>query len=226
MNFLLKTFFIVIFVHIPHLSFAEAIQDGEAYTFAQDGLTYAKSLYGEPSIPINTVLLRHAEKPYTSITDEDKGVFTIHLSREPGEYAFHGQLAHEIAHLLNAKLYDVYAEGLCGLFSEKLLKHTGKDWSGWAAFYREGGDPFYATTHTMMKHIEAIAGKTAMKTLLGHARPTEDHPHRMYIDINSWLDKLPVQKRAKIKKVILENEPGIRESMTTVDQASTFQLPQ
>src|SRR3954454_21552388 len=133
----------------------QIIDDTEANAFVQEGLSYAIELYGEPRIAVRKVILRYKPQgsPFTNLTDARKGLFTIYLTHKPAEYAFYGQLAHEIGHLLNAQLYDMYVEGLNTAFSEKLLERTDKDWSGWAQYYKENKEPFYSATYFMMKEI-------------------------------------------------------------------------
>jgi len=204
-----------------------SIDDPAARQFIGQGLAYATALYGEPRIPVNQVYLRYKlPQAFTNLTDAQNGIFTIVLSRKPEEYAFYGLLAHEIAHLLNAQLYDVYVEGLNTVFAEKMLKRNGKDWSGWEAYYQKNEDPFYAATYLMMKEVSAVAGDSAMHALLAYAKYERKDPQRMYIDINEWINSLPVAKRDSIKKVILKHAPDVKRSMGSATQISDFMLPE
>jgi hypothetical protein len=205
----------------------QLIDDPEALSFIQQGLAHAIELYGRPRVPVRRVLLRYRRQgALTNLTDSRKGVFTIFMSRKPEEYAFYGQLAHEVAHLLNAQLYDPYAEGLSTLFSEKMLKRHGKDWSGWEDYYRTYEDPFYAATYFMMKEVSEIAGELALKSLLSHAKYDSKNSQVMHIDIDEWINTLPREKRAAVKNVILKYAPAVQRSMKTLkDSKYAFRLP-
>ena len=218
---------LLIFILLLHeYSIAKGIYGDQANDFLKDGLAFAERLYGLPRINVKSVTLKNTnEQAYTSITNKEAGLFTIYLSRKPEEYSFYGQLAHEIAHLLNAEVYDVYVEGLNGVFAEKLLKKYGKDWSGWEQFYRKGGDPFYASTYFMMKEVETTAGSNSIKSLLGYAKPLKNNSKRMYIDIDSWLNSLSREKSIQIKRIIMKHAPTIRESMASVNQIYNFNIP-
>jgi hypothetical protein len=192
----------------------QIIDDPEANSFVREGLSYAIELYGEPRIAVHKVILRYKAQgsPFTNLTDARKGLFTIYLTHKPTEYAFYGQLAHEIGHLLNAQLYDMYVEGLNTAFSEKLLKRTDKDWSGWEKYYRENEEPFYSSTYFMMKEVSDVAGDEALQSLLSHARFDPKDSQKMYIDIQEWLNSLPRDKRAEVRKVILKHSANVQKA--------------
>ena len=203
----------------------QIIDDPEANAFVQEGLSYAIELYGEPRISVKKVVLRYKPQgsPFTNLTDARKGLFTIYLTHKPTEYAFYGQLAHEIGHLLNAQLYDMYVEGLNTAFSEKLLKRADKDWSGWEQYYKDNKEPFYSSTYFMMKDVSDAAGDEALQTLLSHAKFLPQDSQRMYIDINEWLKSLPREQRAQARKVILNHASNVQKAMGS--SAYNFMLP-
>lgn len=205
----------------------QAIDDPEAHSFLQQGLSYAIKLYGEPRIPVTKVFLRYRPQgALTNLTDSRKGVFTIFLSRKPQEYSFYGQLAHEVVHLLNAQLYDSYVEGLNTVFSEKLLKRSGRDWSGWEKYFKGGEEPFYAATYFMMKEVSEVAGDDAMRNFLSHAKYDSGNPQRMFIDIQEWINSIPREKRDKVKNVILKYVSNVQKSVNTMNERYTFMLPE
>lgn len=203
----------------------QIIADPEANAFVREGLSYAIELYGEPRIPVHKVILKYKPQgsPFTNLTDARKGLFTIYLTHNPKEYAFYGQLAHEIGHLLNAQLYDMYVEGLNTAFSEKLLKRSGKDWSGWEQYYRENKEPFYSSTYFMMKEVSEVAGDEALQSLLSHARFEPQDSQRMYIDIEEWLKAVPREQRAQVRKVILKHAADVQKAMGS--SSYNFKLP-
>ena len=216
-------------VNTSNASFEQypSLDDVETQAFLQQGLAYAIELYGAPRIPVNRVWLRfRPSQPFTNITDAQEGFFTIFLSRSKDEYAFYGQLAHEIPHLLNAYLYDAYAEGLNTVFAEKMLRRNNMGWSGWEEYYRKHNDPFYAATYLMMKDVVRVAGADSMRTLLRHAKAEPKDPQRMYIDIDEWISTLASANKDTVKKIILKHAAEVKRSLGTSALINSFRLPQ
>ena len=205
--------------------------------FIKEGLAYAESLYGKAKIPVTKVNLRLSQPirdenirknfQLTETTDPAKGIFTIYLSRRPNEYSYHGQLAHEIGHLLNSRLMDAYMEGLCTLFSEKYLKRNNMDWSGWEKWYKDdsNGDRFYASTYFMMREINATLGDEAMRNFLDFAEETPNRRGSMHINIEKWLASLPASQKSQAKEIILEHAPVIKRHLQAFRHDILFQLP-
>ncbi|MES9899290.1 MAG: hypothetical protein ABW148_09725 [Sedimenticola sp.] len=182
--------------------------------FVERGITLSTTLFGRPKTAVMEVDLRISQptdansklpKGFTgtSLRDGEQGAFTIFLSRKPGSIAFHGQLAHEIAHLHNPNLYDVYVEGLNTLFAAKFLASEGLDWSRWERHLRSGRDPFYGKSYLLMKELESIVGEQQLGSLLHHAVNSNRSGSRMHIDIDSWLDTLTADQREKSAAAIL-----------------------
>ncbi|MGB3513672.1 MAG: hypothetical protein WBA93_31600 [Microcoleaceae cyanobacterium] len=216
---LIATFSLLIFLYIsnfklPHV-FAQLIpspqiesldanlNNSSVYDFVESGFNYTQQLYGQPRIPVKKVNLRLHTTPLTSLDNASQGEFTIYLSRKPSEYSFHGQLAHEIAHLLNAQLLDCYAEGLASVFAEKMLNSQNLDWSKWETYYQQGNEPFYGSTYSMMKEVAETAGSANMRRLLDFAVYNDGSKQQlMQIDINGWLSSMSDYTNTEVKKVI------------------------
>ncbi len=237
--------FLVYFPHIGHCEkpsirdlpiFYPKIEKEEIDRFVSKGLSYAESLYGKPAVQPKKIQLRltipiesdvnlpkHFQR--CDLTDSKNGLFTIYLSRKPSEYAFYGQLAHEIAHILNAQLFDSYIEGLNMVFAEKLLKKEGKDWSGWLKHLQNGKDPIYGSTYFMMKDVYKVAGDRNMGTFLQHTAYTDKTEKRMHINIDAWINSLPFSKREDIKRIIRKYAPEVNKAMINDPYNLTFKLP-
>ncbi|MES9905425.1 MAG: hypothetical protein ABW168_22455 [Sedimenticola sp.] len=181
--------------------------------FVEHGIAFSTTLFGQPEITASEVDLRISQptdansklpKGFTgtSLRNGEQGAFTIFLSRKPGSIAFHGQLAHEIAHLHNPHLYDVYVEGLNTLFATKLLASEGLDWSRWEKHFKRGGDPFYGESYQLMVELETIVGERKLGSLLQHAVNSNRSGSRMHIDIDSWLDTLENEQRENATSAI------------------------
>ncbi len=190
------------FISSPQIKALDAnFNNPKISSFVQSGFNYSQQLYGQPRIAVKKVNLNLNTTPLTSLENENQGEFTIYLSRKPSEYAFHGQLSHEIFHLLNAQLLDCYAEGLATVFAEKMLTRNNLNWSGWEQYFQQGSEPFYGLTYLMMKEVSDTAGSANMSSLLNFA---VDNPSKswMRIDIDGWLSSMSDRVKIEVEKVI------------------------
>jgi hypothetical protein len=214
----------------------QSIDDPETLEFAWNGFQYAQALLGAPRISVTTVhlCLSVPVKPKSSLkkhfqltetTDADKGIFTIYVSREPGAYAFAGQLAHEICHLLNGNLHDAYTEGICTVFAEKYLVAQGYDWSGWRRYFDQGNAPFYGATYYMMREIWNLVGNRQIGRLLTCARDFPDGSGKMYLDVTDWLRALPEQKQHNVVQVIERYKAVIERQIEVSESPVCFVVP-
>ncbi|NES78367.1 MULTISPECIES: hypothetical protein [Okeania] len=217
---LLFTIFIslLIFLYIPNLkrqkvsaqfisspevnALDDSLNNVSISSFVQSVFNYSQQLYGEPRIAVKKVNLRLHTTPLASLDNANQGEFTIYLSRKPSEYAFHGQLSHEIFHLLNAQLLDCYVEGLATVFAEKVLTRKDLDWSGWETYFQQGSEPFYSLTYSMMKEVSETAGSANMSRLLEFAVDNKASKKWMHIDIDGWLSLMSNYVKIEVEKVI------------------------
>lgn len=202
------------------------LNNSSVYSFVESGFNYSQQLYGPPKIPVKKVNLRLHTTALTALDNPTKGEFTVYLSRKPSEYAFHGQLAHEIAHLLNAQLLDCYAEGLATVFSEKMLDRQNLDWSRWETYYEQGNEPFYGLTYSMMKEISETAGAENMRRLLQFAIYNDASKRWMYIDINGWLSSMSDYTKTEVKKVINQHITQVKGAVVSQNKMLTCIEPQ
>ncbi|NER03016.1 MAG: hypothetical protein F6K17_10460 [Okeania sp. SIO3C4] len=217
---LLFTIFIslLIFIYIPNLkrqkvsaqfisspevnALDNSLNNPSIYAFIKSGFNYSQQLYGDPRIAVKKVNLRLHTTPLATLDNANQGEFTIYLSRKPSEYAFYGQLGHEIFHLLNAQLLDCYAEGMATVFAEKILTRNNLDWSGWETYFQQGYEPFYGLTYSMMKEVSETAGSANMSRLLDFAVDNKANKKWMYIDIDRWLSSMSDYVKIEVEKVI------------------------
>lgn len=213
----------------------QPIKNQEADSFLKRGISYAREFFGPPHTQVNHIFLRlsyplqkHARIrsgfQLFEITDSKKGIYTIYLSRRPSDYAFWGQLAHEIAHCVNPKLHDAYAEGLNTLFAEKLLTREGRDWSRWHTYFRKGGEPLYGSTYFLMKEIDMIAGEENVSKLMNYIEPSDESGKHMHINIRQWLTSLPPDLQKQLSHVIKSHAPEVCSCIKNMDLA--FMLPE
>lgn len=202
-----------------------SLENQEISSFVKEGFNYAVELYGEPRISVNQINLQLNSRALTALNNPETGDFTIYLNRRPSEYAFYGQLSHEIGHLLNAQLFDCYVEGTNMVFAEKMLTKKGLDWSGWESYFRQGSEPFYGSTYFMMKDVAEIAGKANMQRFLSFAIYNDDTKQWMHVDINKWLSSMSDYVRTEVKNVINENMPAVREAVQSADPLFTCREP-
>jgi hypothetical protein len=224
-----------------------AIDDPQTEKFVAAALAEAIKLLGKPAIPVEKVHVRLSTPidpnsklrrnfQICQVVDAEKGEFVIYLSHKPTDANFHGQLAHEVGHLLNARLRDCYVEGLNTVFAESFLRKNGLDWSRWDRYYRKGSDTFYGATYLMMKDVAAAAGDEHVKTMLSFARGTDEQEKQMHIDIDAWIQSLPQNRSGKVKSAILRHAENVqnalakdkatREAQSRPERLSTFVVPQ
>jgi hypothetical protein len=216
------------------------IDSPEAKEFLRIGLDYAIELLGEPKTAIKEIYLCrsqirdplvHTGKTgfqLTEIVNESTGEFAIYLSHDPSSHKFYGQLAHEIAHLLNARLYDVYVEGLNTVFAEKLLRKQKMDWTALAEYFRGGNEPFYGKSYEMLRLIDSSVRNSDMKRLLSYAEEQSPGSPRMAIDIDGWIRSLPPKKQKIVINTIEKYKADIQSALQSSpghEDDYQFQLP-
>jgi hypothetical protein len=210
------------------------IDDPSAMELLQKGKELAEEIFGEPSIKIQTVDLRLSEPVddtasikrnflLCELVDETTGSFCIYVSENVGGQNFEGQLAQEIPHLLNAKLYDAYVEGLNTVFAERFLKKLGRDWTRWENHFARGGAPFYKATYEMMREVWNLVRPEDLRSILGFAEPCAENSAEMRINIDAWIASLPDVSRAAVAAAILRHADDV-ERVTDL-KATSFIRP-
>lgn len=214
-----------------------AIKDVGVDKFVQDGIKLLTELYGEPIVPVNKVRLCYSvpldskselrkQFQLCELVDQEAGEFVIYLSHQPDAYSFHGQLGHEIAHLLNARLYDAYIEGLNTRFAEKLLTQSNLDWSGWAHYFQQANsDAFYAHTYHMMKEIDEFLIDGELSNFLHFAEPISEGSTEQKINIEAWLETLSREKRDVVKFIIFNYAARIEVARRKSHSVYNFTIP-
>ena len=240
--FFIVTISLLIFLYIPNFNlpqvFAQLISSPQIesldanlnspniYSFVESGFNYAQQLYGQPKIPVRKINLRLYTTPLTSLDNANTGEFTIYLSRKQSEYAFHGQLAHEIAHLLNAQLRDCYAEGLATAFAEKMLQRKNLDWNGWETYFKQGNEPFYGLTYSMIKAITETAGSANIRSLLNFAvYNNNSNQNLMHINIDGWLSSMSEYTQFEVKKIINQRINEVKKVVESKNNMFTCMKP-
>ncbi len=194
----------------------ELIEDKAVYDFARTALLKAQERFGKPAIPVNTLLIFHRPGPncQTIMMDEDKGIFCIFIANKRDDDHFFGNLGHEVLHLLNAKLFDPYIEGLCSVFGEQAIDDTNPIGARHRAAFRTlvGRTPFYAETYQMIKDIEQREYKDNVSTLFNYATK-EPSLEWLHVDVDRWLESASVDDRKAIVPIIDKFAVSIDKSM-------------
>ena len=168
--------------------------------------------YARPVEPINRVWICYwggSGHPNRCSADPGAyGEYTLFLDHKPGAYAFPGSVAHETFHLLNAHLIDAYMEGMCDCFSEDFCQANRFDWSRWPP-YLEKQSPAYAHTYQMMKAIRQVVGDNCFAGILAFAVATPGTRDDQHIDINAWLQTIPLDKRSRVVQIIQSHASAI-----------------
>ena len=190
------------------------LDDPAGNAYVEKMLPYAIKFFGSPiepvvhvNIRVSVPLDRSSNLPShfasTGIADAATGTFTIYLQKTLAiDPEIYGQLAHEIAHLLNARLYDVYVEGLCTVFAEKAYSLENKDWVPWCSQFLHDEKSMYFLSYHMMREIWAAVGDAAMHNFLSYAVYNMGNHDNMHIDINGWIASLELSDQVRVKTII------------------------
>lgn len=139
--------------------------------------------------------------------DEEAGEFVLYVISSLGDEVFYLELGHEVCHLLNARLYDWYVEGLCNVFARRMAMKTGVDWGVWERRFaaRSGYDP-YAISYHMMSEVCEVVGDdvygifdSAVGSNGGNGSGVGG---KMHLEIDRWLNGLGVEKRGAVVGII------------------------
>ncbi|MCM8531094.1 MAG: hypothetical protein NE330_08045 [Lentisphaeraceae bacterium] len=143
------------------------------------------------------------------LASEKRGVFVIYLKHEPDSDPFYCELAHEMFHLLNPKIYDWHMEGLASVFAENLLKKERKSWEHFKKVLSNTQKAYGASYHfvkTLHQHSD-----TALKSMIMFTKPWRGP--REKIDIKPWLkgtssdfQKIYKQNLSKYYPILIENK--------------------
>ncbi len=171
--------------------------------FLDEALAAAVVMLGEPTIPVRTIHLRLSQRvrtappelkqdfQLTELVDPDRGEFCIYLNRRPSDPMMWQLLAHEVAHLLNARLFDCHVEGLNTEFARRFLVDSGREelWTPWEEYFAQRPDrngEYYAETWRLMRRVVDLAGSESIRRLLRCAVPSGEGS-KQEIDIDQWL---------------------------------------
>ena len=220
----------------------EALEDPRADEYLKLSMAAAREMYGPPRIPVKRVHLTKEKRlrqntrtdgsrggiaGYTYIVDSETGQFGINMGIRPDKFKFYKTLAHEVLHTSNSRLTSVYMEGLCEVFSHKMLareKEMRTYYSGPASKDKDFR-PVYARAFLMMEEVDKIAGPEYMKTFLRYVEYTNSVRVQMKLDINAWLATMDEETRGDVRAVILRHAPDIKRAQTKQFAHLTFPLP-
>ncbi|MEI6892032.1 MAG: hypothetical protein V5783_07670 [Pontiella sp.] len=219
----------------PWYTAYEPITDPAVETFVFQALEKAKVEFGEPTVPVNQVIFRRSRKTeaaenyrigehfsMTECIDPTNGVFVIYIGVDADHKNFYPLLAHECAHLINAKITDWYMEGLATVFSEAICEEAGKEWGNWKRhFMRSRVDP-YGLSYRMMNDLQS-AFPQHYPTLLQFAVSNGKGAEWMQIDIDAWLATLPAGGVDDALEII---EPHVKVLRRRVNEQYRFAVPE
>ncbi len=210
------------------------IDDHQALTLLRHGMEDLTWIFGPVPYSSNAVELRSTQPydasthpvlafPHVRMSNEEGDRVIIFLTMVSNEPNFHGQLAHELFHLVDPRIKDVYMEGLATLFAEKLITKSRENWERWRIWYQDGNAPFYGQTYFMMKNIENVVGWATLKKLPNCKQAYDSYSKEL--DINRWLADLNSHQREEVRKIILRYADGIRAAIETDNQYFGFIMP-
>jgi hypothetical protein len=193
----------------------QPIEDPESDAFVVEVLDLAQAEFGEPVIPINTILLRRSRKTeevrryrigedfsLTECVDTTNGLFAVYIRVDPGHPEYYALLAHECVHLLNPLLTDWYMEGIATVFSEQACAAMGEEWDAWKRhFLKSRRDP-YALSYRMMSELRDAFPEQYPQLLHFTAPHANGSEQWQRIDIDRWIGTLPDGRQEEALAII------------------------
>lgn len=211
------------------------ITDSDSHVFIAQSLEMAVAEFGEPVIPVNTVLLRRSKKnnnarhyriaedfSLTECVDPTNGVFVIYIGVAPEHPNYYALLGHECAHLLNAHITDWYMEGLATVFSEQVCAELGKEWGRWRRHFTRSRRAPYALSYRMMLELQE-AFPSEYSQFVSQTDVRGGDSIWKCIDIDQWIQTLPEGHREMALSII---EPYAKTLRKKVSAQYAFRVPQ
>ncbi len=212
----------------------QPITDEESEAFVAQGLERAVSEFGEPSIPVNQVILRRSRKTeaarryrigedfsLTQCIDSTNGVFVIYVGVDRDHENYYALLGHECAHLINPKITDWYMEGIATVFSEEFCGHMQKQWGDWKRHFMRSRREPYALSYRMMSRLKEVL-PDHYPSLVQYTAPNGKGPEWMHINIDAWLASLPENRRGEALDII---EPHVSVLRKKTNKQYAFAVP-
>ncbi|WP_372796015.1 hypothetical protein [Pontiella sp.] len=212
----------------------QPLESAEAEAFFFQCLEKAQEQFGAPEVPVTRVLFRRSRKTeaaaryriaenfsLTQCIDSTNGVFVVYIGEDPDGRNFYPLLAHESAHLLNARIMDWYMEGLATAFSEEMCAQHDKAWGDWGRHFRRTRKDPYGRSYRMMRDLKA-AFPQAYPSIIRYTRPNGKNTDWLYIDIDRWLDTLDDDGYAEALDII---EPHLKTLQKYDRVYYTIQVP-
>lgn len=210
------------------------ITDPETTAFVLNGLARARAEFGEPVIPVKTVLLRRSRKTknaqryrigedfsLTQCVDPTNGLFVIYIGVDPGHENYYALLGHECAHLINPKITDWYMEGIATVFSEEYCAEVGKNWGDWKQHFMRSRREPYALSYRMMLDLKA-AFPDEYSSLILNPVLNEADPEWLHINIDAWLAIVPP---ARLNEALGMIKPHVKVLRKKINEQYTFKVP-
>lgn len=193
----------------------EPIEDPASESFLSNAFKRARAEFGDPSIPVEKVLLRRSRRTkaarryrigedfsLTECVDPTNGLFVVYIGVDPDHSNYFALLAHEALHLLNPYITDWYMEGMATVFSEQVCEAEGRPWGDWRRHFARSRREPYALSYRMMLELREQY-PAQYPFLLECAVPNDkaDGPW-LRIDIDRWIGLLPPSRREEARGII------------------------
>jgi len=202
----------------------QPINDPVSEAYMAQSLERAISEFGEPAIPVNTILLRRSKKlpearryrigedfSLTECVDSTNGIFVIYLAVDPDHRNYFPLLGHECAHLLNPYIFDWYMEGLATLFSEQMCDETGREWGDWKRHFERTRREPYGLSYRMMRELQEEFPEE-YPSIIRFTAENGSGAGRRHIDIDAWIATLPSDRRSIALDIIFEYSKVLRKA--------------
>jgi len=210
------------------------ITDPASEAFVSNAFEMAVAEFGEPVIPVNTILLRRSKKAesamryligedfsLTECPDSTNGLFVIYIGVDPGHPNYYALLGHEVMHLLNPYITDWYMEGIATVFSEQVCGEMNLEWGSWKRHFMKSRRDSYALSYRMMLELNQEFPDEYPNLIRLLQVNAKDEKWR-YIDIDAWLESLPQNRQSEALDII---EPYVKGLKKGINRQYGFAVP-
>lgn len=138
------------------------------------------------------------------------GAYVLYVRQGRGDPELFLELAHEVFHTQDARIFDWHMEGLCTRFAARAACAMERSWAPWRErFAQPRHDDAYALSYALVCDLEAAVGE-AVYSLPRHTEPFGKEPERRRIDADDWLASLPGDQAAAARQAYRRWGPTLR----------------
>ena len=147
----------------------------------------------------------------------EEGRYIIFLRNRPKDGGiFYTELVHEIFHLLNARLFDWYAEGFATTFSKNLSKKYDFSWESWEKKFKEEKNNPYSLSYKLCTELDELKSPQ-VNQIVQFTRLWDKTHNRYCVNQTKWLETLPEELRKRVNIIIKKYRGKIKKNQGVIN---------